>query len=68
MLNKSNQLKNAKYIDIQSVGEKKQSLVFEIDEIVINNSKKENMPIMISKVDFLKNTGCDVVISGDLIN
>ena len=67
LLNKTINLKNAKYIEIKSVNQKNKSLVFEIDEIVVGKTSQTKMPVLLSSTNFLKETGCDVVISSAMI-
>ena len=67
LLSKNLNLKNAKYIETKSVNKNNKSLVFEIDEIVVNKVSKTKMPVLLSTTNFLKETGCDVVISGAMI-
>lgn len=62
------EIKNAKYIEIQSIGSQTQKLLsFEADSIQINSKKTENIRLALSLVDFSKKTESDIIISNEIL-
>lgn len=64
-------LDNARYIDIQTINNKKQQmLIFNLDKIEIllaeKTVEKPNAPVGLSLVDFNKNFNCEILISPEI--